>query len=241
MTDAAPKVVVMYVYPALGGDHDVLAAKFASTYMRYRPTTPHELRVVANGGSPTPKMLETFRNVRAVWLEHDDSGWDIGAYRKAAREVPCDLMVFFGGSAYLRGTRWLERMIEAWKKHGRAIYGSMGSLAHNPHIRTTGFWMPPDLLNAYPHPTTSEKVSRYAFEHGRNGLTMWVLSQNLKAWVVTWTAEYEHPQWNTIPNGYHRGDQSALITGDRLIDPPYYRRTARPVLAQPVLTRTRPR
>ena len=217
------RAVVIYIYPVAGGDHVTYARRFAESYRRFRPGVTHRLIVVSNGGQPTPEMKATFAGVQFSWLVHDDSGWDIGAYRYAARVVPdCDLMVFFGGSTQVRGAGWLERMIASFEEHGEAIYGAMGSLGHNIHIRTTAFWMPPSLLNRYPYPTTSDRASRYDFEHGRRGLTMWVLASGLKAWMVTWNGSFQHWQWDDIPNGFHQGDQSALLAWDRLADPPYH-------------------
>lgn len=217
------KVAVIYVYPALGGQHDFLARRFAESYAAHFPVTPHTLYVVSNGGDPTPTMRQTFATVQCEFLVHDDTGFDIGAYRKAAREVPADLMVFFGGASYLKGPRWLERMVEAYEKHGPALYGCTGSLGHTVHIRTTGLWCEPKLINSYPHPTTSEKESRYAFEHGQNSLTQWAFKQGLKALVVTWTNEVEWQGWDQIVNGFQQGDQSALLAGDRLTGPEYQR------------------
>ena len=222
MIGAPRKVVVVYVYPTMGGDHDTYARRFADSYRRFRSAVPHQLVVVSNGGRPTGQMQKVFKGLEPSWLIHDDSGWDIGAYRKAAREIPCDLMVFFGGSSHLRGARWLDRIVESFQQHGEAIYGAMGSLGHNIHIRTTAFWLPPSLLNQYPYKTTNDRVSRYDFEHGKHGLTMWTLSRGLKAWMVTWKGCYQPCQWDDIPNGFHQGDQSALIAWDRLADPPYH-------------------
>lgn len=220
---AAPlNVVVIYVYPNMGGLHDDLATRFVKYYTQFKPAMDHKLVIVSNGGPPTAAALDILRPLQYQVLMHDDTGWDIGAYQKAARTIPCDLMVFFGGTSFPKGPGWLERMVAAYRKHGPAIYGATGSLGHNIHIRTTGFWLDPSLFNAYPHPVTSERDSRYAFEHGKQGLTMWAIARGLKAWVVTWTGEYEWQQWDSIPNGFQRGDQSALLVGDRLTEPPYY-------------------
>lgn len=227
-----PKVaVVVYVYPTMGGKHDEMAARFAASYQQYPAGEPHDLWVVSNGGEPTPKMRQTFAGIACNFLVHDDTGLDIGAYRKAAREIPCELMVFFGGNTYLFDSGWLKRMVEAFRKHGRALYGATGNQGDAnvrvwPHIRTTGFWMPPELLNRYPHTTDSTTHSRYEFEHGQNGLTSWVKAQGLKVFMVTWSGEYEWPNWDSIPNGFHRGDQSDLLVGDRLTGPEYHPRQA---------------
>lgn len=229
MSDPAPelKIVVVYVYPVMGGNHDHLAARFVESYLAHLPQQPHRLVVVSNGGQPTSTMRALLSRVKYEILMHDDTGWDIGAYRKAAKEIQGDLMVFLGGSTYLRGKRWLERMVESFQKHGPALYGVMGNQGDAkvkvaPHIRTTGWWMPPALLNQYPVQTTSDQKSRYGFEHGPHCLTSWIKSKGLKVFVVTWSGEYEWPNWDSIPNGFHQGNQSALLVGDRLTEPPYW-------------------
>lgn len=209
------KIGIVYVYPTMGGAHDDLAARFVGSFTKHLPRSAHELYVVSNGGKPSLKMLETVKTVRCRWIEHDDSGWDIGAYRKAAREISCDLMVFFGGSAYLRRDGWFERVEQSFRKHGRAIYGATGSWSQNRHVRTTGFWLPPSLLNAYPLPTTSEQSSRYAFEHGPEGLTSWVLGQRLKAWVVTPDSEYEPHRWRDSRTFWWSNQENLLLSDGR--------------------------
>lgn len=221
----------MYCYPVFGDKHDELAKRFVSSYVRYPAGYEHELWVVSNGGPPTDTMRSIFSAVKdrpVNWLVGDDSAWDISAYRQAAKELPCDLMVFFGGSAYLFASPWLHRMVQVWQKHGRALYGATANQG-NPkagcyqHIRTTGFWMPPELLNLYPHPVDSTRESRYQFEHGSSSLTMFVNALGLKCWMVTWDNEELWPHWDSLKNGYHNGDQSGLIVGDRLTQPEYYK------------------
>jgi hypothetical protein len=221
-------VAVVYVCPVarLGAQHFDYAARFVATWLQNPPEYAHSLFVVSNGGPPDAQTRALFALLNANFIEHDDSGFDIGAYQCAARQVQADLMVFLGGSTYLRGPGWLNRAVSAFLKHGQGLYGVMGHTGDmrfnvQPHIRTTGFWMPPALMNRYPTVVRTPEA-RYPFEHGPNCLTTWVERQNLRAWVVTWTDEYKMPEWGTIPNGYHVGDQSAMLMGDRLSEPPYH-------------------
>lgn len=220
------KIAIVYIYPStLNGASDHYVERFLRTYVENPSEADHQSIVVLNGGKPSSELLCMFsclKNLR--FFEHDDSGWDNGAFQHVAREVDCDMMVFLGTSIWIKGKNWLDRMAYAFKKHGDHLYGVMGNqgMGHvHPHIRTTGFWMRPGLLNAYP--TIVTKLSqRYPFEHGPNCLTRFVWNQGKKAFVVTWTGEYEYPNWDSIPNGFHRGNQSALLMGDRVSDPPFY-------------------
>lgn len=222
----ASNIAVIYVYPVAGGKFDDNAKRFAASYSSNMPLISHDLYIISNGSPSTATMLSMFNGIRCKWKIHDNSGYDIGAYQMAAREIPCEMMVFFGSSTTFRKANWLERMWEAFKKHGNALYGTMGNQGDpavnvKPHIRTTGFWMSPKLMNEYPH-RIIQAAHRYEFEHGKSCLTGWVTARGLKALVVTWDGEYEWPNWDSIPNGFHRGNQSALLCRDHISEPPYY-------------------
>lgn len=224
------KIVVVYLLPvaALVPQAMDYCWRFASTYLENPPGHPVHLVPVSNGGRPSSNaegllsMLPGF----LTFLEHDDSGYDIGAYQFAAQQIPCDLMVFLGTSAYLRHPNWARRVARSFADHGHGIYGAMGHTGAmgcnvHPHLRTTGFWLPPALMNQYPHRVTKPE-QRYPFEHGPENITQWVVNQNLGAWVVAKGRDYPLMECNDIPNGFHNGDQSNLLIGDRLTEPPFF-------------------
>jgi hypothetical protein len=222
------KIVVVYVYAVIAGQkYDDYAFRFLMHYQAFQPGIEHDSVVVLNGIRANSELTCLFSCLpNCSFLEHDNSGYDIGAFQLAARKVPCDLMVFFGASSYLRGGNWLKRMSQAYELHGNALYGAMGNRGDGgfnvfPHIRTTGFWLDPKLLNAYPMAVT-QASERYQFEHGRNCLTQWVGRQGLRSFVVSWHGEYLSNYWDAFANGFHRGDQSELLVGDRLSEPPFY-------------------
>lgn len=222
-------IIAVYVFPTVPGPHFDNACRFVASYNQHPAGAEHRLLVVSNGGPPSLDMRALIDQIDhpVEVLEHDNSGWDIGAFEAAAAHYPCDMMVFFGTTAYLRGPGWLKRMAEAFDRHGPAcLYGSTannGNLAIgvHPHIRTTGFFLAPLLLNVYPLRVT-EPSQRYASEHGMNCLTAWFWSKSLPTFMVTWDGEYQWPSWDQIRNGYHNGDQSNIIVGDRLTCPPFY-------------------
>lgn len=221
-------IVVTYIFPQNGanGFFD-LALRFIQSYTRFPANADHQMVVVCNGSPVTPEAEALFGEIpNCVFVEHDNSGYDIGGFEKVSREVPADLMVFFGATAYVRGPGWLSRMVEAWKKHGDTLYGCMGNrgvphVGVQPHIRTTGFFLSSSLFNAYPH-KVSRPEQRYAFEHGKTCLTSWIKSRRLTPWLVYWNGEYQEPAWDSVPGGYHNADQHNLICGDRLTMPPYH-------------------
>jgi hypothetical protein len=136
------------------------------------------------------------------------------------------MMVFFGTTAYLRGPNWLARMVQAYNRRGpAALYGSTGNCGDAregcfPHIRTTGLWCAPILVNMHPLRVTNP-AQRYPYEHGPACLTQWARDKGYSAFVCDWHNEYEWPAWDAIPNGFHQGNQSGVIVGDRLCRVPY--------------------
>lgn len=220
------KAAMVYVYPLLGGKYRDWARRFVASYQRHPPDYPHDSIVVLNGGRVTAEAQQLFRPLMNLrFLTHDNSGYDIGAFQRAARTWPqYDIMAFFGTSSYLKGRGWMRRVVESSRKHGLGLYGVMGNRGDGPvmpHIRTTAFWIKPELLNRYPQ-QVNHPQNRYEFEHGRTCLAEWLRKQGLPRLVVTWDNEYEWKDWDSFPNGFHRGDQSALLAGDRLTEPPYY-------------------
>lgn len=222
------KVAITYIYPNAGaGDYFDLAVRFLDSYGKFPPGMDHDSIIVCNGQPATDETRFYFGSLpNLTCLDHDGSGYDIGGFQMAARTVPCDLMVFFGSTAYLNHPNWLFRMVESFNSHGDTIYGAMGNQGAQhawvyPHIRTTGFWLSPALFNRYPIQVTRPE-QRYEFEHGATGLTTWAIQQGKQPWVIAGDTDWVLGACDNIPNGYHRGDQSNLLAGDRLTLPPYY-------------------
>ena len=220
-------VEVIYVIPVhIGPQPFEYALRFIESYYRHPPGMEHKTTVVLNGGQPTSELTCLFSSLQNMnFLEHDDSAWDIGAFQKAAGVSTADLLVFFGTSVYFKTAGWLRIMVNAAQKYGLGLYGTMGNrgIPHKvwPHVRTTGFWIQRELFNRYPHRITHCGM-RYEFEHGKTCIAEWIKAQGLKTRVVTRTGVYLWENWDEITNGYHRGDQSAMLCGDRLTTPPYY-------------------
>jgi hypothetical protein len=222
------RVSIIYIYPnnGEGGFHDK-AVTFLETYHQHPPGMDHKTVIVCNGVPANDETRFLFASMPNVeFLNHDNSGLDCGGYQAAARSVDADLLVFFGSTTYFKRAGWMLRMVQAYEKHGDCLYGTMGNQGHQavgvwPHVRTTAFWMSRNLFNRYPIQVTRNE-QRYAFEHGVDGLTSWVLRQAKKVLVVTWEGEYSVQLCDGAPGGFHNGAQENLLVGDRLSCPPYY-------------------
>lgn len=161
------------------------------------------------------------------FIEHDNSGQDCGAFQYAAKNIPADMMVFFGTHTYFKRPGWLKRMVDTFNQYGQMhLYGSTGNQGDArfnvyPHIRTTAFWCSPSIINECPLRVTHNGL-RYLWEHGPDGLTSWVIKENRRAWIVAWDNVYPLHICDSIPEGFHRGNQTNVLVGDRLTAPPYW-------------------
>lgn len=223
------KIACVYVYPTAnhGAPFARLAERFVSTYREHPPMLDHLMVVVSNGGPPSGQAVSQFSFIESTrFIQHDNSGYDIGAFQMAASTVICDLMVFFGSSAYFRGPGWLKRMVDVYNALGEGLYGCTGNQGDKrvnvwPHVRTTAFWCRPKLLNEHPL-RVGDPSQRYPFEHGPGCLTTFALSHNLPAYIVGWNEIRALPECDSMPGGYHNGTQYNMMVGDTLTHPPYH-------------------
>lgn len=198
-------VAICYVMPRILLRKYIPAARqFVSSYQQHPPGgTPHDLYVIINGDQPNKDDERLFKPLPVKFLSHDNFGKDIGAFQMAARTVQADLIVFCGSHVHFRRGGWLDIMVNAFERNGPGIYGAYAF--HQPaiHIRTTCFWMPPDLLNLYPFAVDNGR--RYEFEHGATGIAKWTIESGFTAWMVTWTGTFAPNDWRHVEN------QEALI------------------------------
>jgi hypothetical protein len=222
------KVAVVYCHVPDDPQHASWAYNLINTWNANPPGYPCDFVVACAHKPPSDQMHSMLRLIAepSIFI-HDDKGWDIGAYQAFAKVSQHDMMVCLGGSSYLRRADWLVNMVEAFIRHGPThLYGSMGNNGEpianvSPHLRSTGFWCSPHLMNSYPYPVT-DPSQRYPFEHGPNCFTGWVYKLGRRAIVVDAEGDHDHPHFNDSPNGFHRGNQSALLVGDRLTQAPYF-------------------
>jgi hypothetical protein len=228
-------ICIVYIYPVAihGAQHATYAERFVKSYRQHPPGLEHSTVVISNGGGPSSLAVRQCSWLQnAKFLQHDDSGMDIGGYQLAARTAPCDMMVCLGGASYFRGPNWLKRMVEVFEAYGEGLYGCTGNQGDNrvtangiervwPHIRTTGFWCSPKLINSHPFKVFNNS-QRYPYEHGQNSLTNWAIINEKPVLVVGWNEIRQLHNCDSMPGGFHNGTQHNLIVGDRLTEPSYH-------------------
>jgi hypothetical protein len=192
------RLVVAYCFPQINRPvYDPLAYRFANSYRQFKDSLDHRLLVISNGRPPDRLTEAPFKGIDCDWLTHDNLGKDIGAYQRTAASVPCDLLICCGAHVNFWRRGWLERIVEVYCEQGPGLYGGWGFHQPSNHIRTTFFWFPPELLNAYPMAPVPNHM-RYEFEHGGNSITRFVLGFGLPAFMVTLKGCYGVPEWRHV-------------------------------------------
>lgn len=192
------EVVIAYVFPQVGvHQYAPLAQRFVRSYMENPPgTAAHKIKVVVNGGTPGPYHEKLFNPLPCDFISHNNVGRDIGAFQVAASVFPCDLLVCFGSHIYFAQPNWLDFIIKTYEDNGPAIYGNYAFHQPSPHIRTTNFWLSPQLLRSYPRMVTDD--ARYEFEHGTTSIVRHVINMGFPAYQLTWTGLYPITEWHHI-------------------------------------------
>jgi hypothetical protein len=205
-----PSIRIAYVYVPHNGEYRDLANRFFDFYDRFPPTCPHRLTVIWNGfhANAQNRNMPWHPNTE-VWL-NDNTGWDIGAYIKLASETTQDMLVCFGSHATIRRREWLDRLVEAWRRHGPGMYGCTASHEVRPHLNSSGFACSPALLSAYPVPMINQG-DRYFFEHGSGAFWRLVQAAGFPVKLVTADGEFDWRDWRKAADIYYRGNQSQCL------------------------------
>jgi hypothetical protein len=175
-----------------------LAKRFVQTYMEHPPgNSDHELYVIINGGVTIGDWCKhLFSPLAPRFIQHNNYGKDIGAYQAAADLIDCDLLVCLGAPVHFHRPGWLDRIMLAYLENGPAVYSPWGFHSPRPHLRTTAFWLPPELLNSYPHRVSDQE--RYQFEHGPESIALWSQKQGFEPLQVTWRGVYPMDAWHPV-------------------------------------------
>lgn len=195
------KVALVYVFPNLKrGTYEPMARRFCESYQEFPPgETGHSLHVAVNGGPLDDRQCKLFNPLPVEFHQHDNSGRDIGAYVKLSKSIPCDLMVCLGSPIHFWRAGWLDRMLDVYLSVGPGLYGPWGFRQPFLHLRTTAFWLPPELLSSYPHPVDDQH--RYEFERGQQlSITAWTQQNGLPVSVVGWRSVLACPDFEPLPD-----------------------------------------
>lgn len=184
--------------------YDVGHRRFFDAYRKFKPGIPHDLIVVRCGGT---EGATDFDAIATHYLRFDGWGSDCGAYQAVVRVLDYDFILCLNTLAYPCRYNWLEAFVEAFKTHGKGIYGSSGSYEVQPHLRTPCIGFHPDVLREYPF-TITNRGDSYVFEAGPNSVTSWAERTGYSTIMVAPDGQYKKLDWRKPGNVFRRGDQS---------------------------------
>ncbi len=193
------RVAIAYIFPNLSPKvYEPMARRFSIQYLRNPPgASEHELYVISNGGGRvTERQEKIFDPLVPNFIYHDNIGRDIGAFQMAARTIPCDLLVCIGSPARPRSPGWLDIMVQSVENHGPGLYGVWGFHSPTPHIRTTVWWISPQILNAYPIQVGNDQ--RYHFEHSHESITAFSIKKGFPVLQVTNRGVFSIERWHHV-------------------------------------------
>lgn len=190
--------------------------RFVESYINNPPGAEHYTVIVANGGPFKKEHYNLFDRMGECTYHYGDNiGYDLGAYISISRDIkyPSNTMFCCGTSLYFKKPGWLKRLLDVWDEYGPSIYGTLSTHQIRPHIRTTGFLVPKFMLFTYPHPTIT-LAQRYNFEHGEESICWWARILKHRPLVVSWMGVHDWQEWENIPLGYRKGNQSNCLCYD---------------------------
>jgi hypothetical protein len=195
----ALRICLIYVFPtAFAATYVPMAKRFIRSYLQNPPgEADHEIHVAINGGREIGDWCQQlFFPLPCKFFQHNNVGKDIGAFQTAADLIECDLMICMGSPVHFHKPGWLDQIVRAYEEYGPTVWGAWGFQAPRPHLRTTCFWLPPELLNSYPR--RIDDSNRYEFEHGASSIALWAKSVGFQPLMLTWKGVYQMEAWDNI-------------------------------------------
>lgn len=188
--------------------------RFFENYRKFQPAIPHDLIIVRCGGT---EGATDFDSIATHYLRFDGWGSDCAAYQHVVSVLDYDLVLCLNTLAYPWRLGWLEPFVDAFKRHGKGVYGATASYEVHPHLRTPAIAFSPDVIRAYPFPTLNRSDSN-RFEAGQNSISAWAERNGFEVILVTPNGRYRRPDWRKGGNIFRRGDQSNCLIRDRHLD-----------------------
>lgn len=188
--------------------------RFHETYLKFKPSIPHDLIVVNCGQADED---HAFDDIASGYECYDGLGSDCGTYQVVGGRQTADLVICCNTIAYFWRAGWLEPFVRAWEEYGAGVYGPTSSFEHHPHLRTPCIASTPELFASYPIRVNS-RSDAVEFESGCYNFSLSAHYAGVPSRLVTFDGSYALPDWRQPPNIFRRGDQSNCPVWDRHTD-----------------------
>lgn len=195
-----PELAVVYLNRATTEAEKAGRERFIGAYRRFPPTVPHELYVV-NKGFAADQLCEQymlFKELAPRFINVNDEGFDLEAYRKAARQIEEPIIFCMNTHSEPLRHGWLDTVYAAFTSSSQiGLVGCSGNVeTHHPfapgfpnypnyHVRTNGFMIArQDYLDMVEGRPLETKLQAYQFEAGRQSMTWMIQASGREALVV---------------------------------------------------------
>jgi len=204
--------------------------RFVTSYKNFPTGIPHRLYVIYKGYHDAEHLAEgqsCFADLPHTEIHTDDSGFDIGCYQRAARDMREELVCFLNTKSEVLCANWLRNLAKHLARPGVGLVGNTGSYESlhykiptipqfpNPHIRTNAFLIRRTLFTGIAARfDIRTKTDGWMFESGPDGLSRQVVREGLQLLVVGRAGKaYESSSWPES-NTYRTANAAPLIGDD---------------------------
>lgn len=218
---------VAVVHLVRQGNPDVFLNRFLDSYAAHPAGTPHQLVFVLKGFSVDGAGAVRARIERAaerpLFIEINDDGFDIGAYRHAAQSIECEFAVFLNSHSEIESDNWLAKLMSAFERRAdTGIAGATGNWESldertsfpNIHIRTNAFAIRRRDFLSLEFGSLTSKFANNEFEAGARSMTGQLIERGLEPYVVGRDgAIFDRHSW-PASRTFRSGSQENLLVCD---------------------------
>lgn len=222
---ANPSVAVVHLIR--GGNPVRFLDRFLESYDSNTAGVAHELVFLLKGISGAA-LIQTREELQRrygqpLFIEIDDTGFDIGAYKHAAERIDQEFVVYLNSHSKIEADDWLAKLIRPFATHGgTGVVGATASWEQldastpfpNVHVRTNGFAIRRnDFLSIEAGPLDS-KLACNRFEAGPRSMTRQLIERGQAAYVVGRDGRiFDEEAWPTSRT-FRSGNQENLLISD---------------------------
>lgn len=195
-----PPLAVIYLNRAATETERAGRKRFINAYQRFRPQVAHTLYVVNKGFADDQLCYQyaLFEDIKPRFIDVDDEGFDLEAYRKAASQIKEPIVFFMNTHSEPLQDGWLDKVYTTFISSDQiGLVGCSGNVeTHHPfapgfpkypnyHVRSNGFMLATqDYLDMLGDRPVDSKIQAYQLEAGQASLTNMIQSTGRKALVV---------------------------------------------------------
>ncbi|MEM7189255.1 MAG: hypothetical protein AAF439_06560 [Pseudomonadota bacterium] len=211
------------VHLVRNGNPDAYLDNFVASYLANDAGVANDLVVVLKGFDDPTQIRESIQSkVPGVQFhEIDDSGFDINAYRSAAKALQHDVLCFLNSHAQIRAAGWLGYLSDGLNATNVGAVSASASWEimdqstpfPNVHLRTNGFAMRRDEFLALDFGPLATKRDCNRFEAGPNSLTQQILKRDQDVHMIAASGPVAPENWASV-SGFRTGDQRELLISD---------------------------